>query len=169
MASLPARKGDGGKGGCLWAAAKILLLICTSGSSTIQMSWRLKGWVMPFAKAESCSPLLLQRDKAAAKPPREAAASPLRFCAWSQRGTVASQLKGRGAQPALCFMQHPLARSPRAARAPSSAGEQPRARLWVSHESRQHAAGQFQSYCSPAFGGEHRNLPGTEEKIFFLL
>lgn len=60
---------------------------------------------MSFTEAESGSPLLPQRDKAAAKSSRDSAASPLRFCAWSQRGSVASPLKGR-AQSALCSMQH---------------------------------------------------------------
>lgn len=46
-------------------------------------------------KGQRCSPLVPQRDTMAAKSTRKSSESPLRFCAWSQRGSVASLLKGR--------------------------------------------------------------------------
>lgn len=46
-------------------------------------------------KGQRCSPLVPRRDTVAAKSTRKSSESPLRFCAWSQRGSVASLLKGR--------------------------------------------------------------------------
>lgn len=89
------------KGACVCAAMKILLLICTFGRCVSQMSGRIKGSVMSFAKVESCFPILPQRDKAAAKSTGESAASVLCFCAWSQRGSVASALEWRAQRSLL--------------------------------------------------------------------
>lgn len=93
------QKRSWGKGACVCAAMKILLLICTFGRCMSQMSGRIKGSVMSFAKVESCSPILPQGVKAAAKSAGESAVSVLGFGARSQRGSVALALEGEPSAP----------------------------------------------------------------------
>ena len=62
---------------------------------------------MPFAKVESCSRLLPQREKAAAKWSREPAASRSRFGA-GPRGAVLPCCWKESPAAAACCLQHPL-------------------------------------------------------------
>lgn len=76
-----------------------------------------------------------KETKVAAKSTRESAASPLRSCAWSQRGSVASPLKG---EPSRCYLFHaaPACLQPGSwlsLPTPPSLGQQPQMMLCMSH------------------------------------